>query len=195
VDQVDGRAARKDTNRVAVLDAMIEMFTEGDIDPTPEHVAQRVGISPRSVYRYFDDREALLRAAIDRHLETVWPLYKIPEIGAGDLAARIDRFVDHRVRLYEAISATARAARIRAATDDIVREQVELTRRALREQVDRQFAPELGKLPTSDRRARAAAIDVLCQLEGLDHYRVHRGFSVRTTRELLTDALRLLLEP
>ena len=104
VDEVnDGRAARRDRNRLAVLDAMIEMFSEGSLDPTPENIAPRVGISPRSVYRYFEDRESLVRAAIDRHLETVLHLYRIPEIGTGDLEIRIERFVDRRVRLHVAI--------------------------------------------------------------------------------------------
>ena len=35
--------------------------------PSPDDVAQRSGVSLRSVYRYFADAEDLLRAAIDRH--------------------------------------------------------------------------------------------------------------------------------
>ncbi|MEY2436739.1 MAG: hypothetical protein QOF97_1575, partial [Acidimicrobiaceae bacterium] len=37
---------------------MIELFTEGDFDPNPDVVAQRVGVSARSVYRYFEDHDA-----------------------------------------------------------------------------------------------------------------------------------------
>ena len=191
----DGRMARRDRNRVAVLDAVIELFSEGNLDPTPEAVAQRVGLSPRSVYRYFDDRDALMRAAIDRHLESVWGLYLIHAIGEGDLDGRITRFVDGRLRLYEAIAATARASRMRAAANEIVRDQVELTRRALREQIEKHFGPELEALDPRRRRARIAAVDALCELESLDHYRIHRGFSSGETRNLLVDALHALLDP
>lgn len=189
----DGRAARRDRNRTAVLDAMVAMFSEGDLDPTPEGIAERVGLSPRSVYRYFDDRETLVRAAIDRQLESVWELYLIPAIGQGDLADRIQRFATCRLRLYEAIAATARASRTRAAADEIVREQVEVTRRALREQIEKHFAPELNPLPASERRTRVAALDALCELEALDHYRIHRGFSSNKTRSMLIDTLQILL--
>jgi len=73
----DGRSARRDRNRLAVLDAVIELFSEGVLEPTPDDVAARVGLSARSVYRYFVDRDALLRAAIDRSFERVMPLYLI----------------------------------------------------------------------------------------------------------------------
>jgi AcrR family transcriptional regulator len=190
---VDGRLARRDRNRTAVLDAIIEIFTEGDLDPSPELVARRAGISPRSVYRYFDDREALQREAIAHHLSHVLPLAQIHDIGEGPLSTRVPTFVTNRLRLYETVAATARATRRRAATDEVVREQLEWTRRGLREQVEKQFAPELDALPARTRRARVAALDALCELEALDHYRVHRGFSTRETETLLTDAVRALL--
>jgi AcrR family transcriptional regulator len=192
---IDGRAARRDRNREAVLDAVIEMFTEGDLDPGPDAVALRVGLSARSVYRYFEDRGELLRAAIERQQQRVLPLYLIHAIGEGELGDRIERFVTARVRLYEAIAATARASRARAVVNDIMREQVEETRRLLREQVDKHFAPELAALDARGRRATSGAIDTLCQLDALDHLRVHRGFSSKETSTVLTDALEALLAP
>ncbi len=191
---VDGRAARRDRNRDAVLDAVIELFSEDNLDPGPDEVALRVGLSARSVYRYFEDRDALVRAAIDRHLDGVLPLYRIHAIGDGDLDGRIDRFVTSRLRLYEAIAATARAARVRATVNEIVREQVEVTRRALRDQVERHFAPELDVLDMAQARAISAAIDALSQLESLDHYRLHRGFSSGETEAMLIAAFHALLE-
>ena len=59
---VDGRTARRDRNRDAVLDAVIELFTEGHVGLVAADVAERSGVSLRSVYRYFDDLEALARA-------------------------------------------------------------------------------------------------------------------------------------
>jgi len=151
------------------------------------------------VYRYFEDRDALVRAAIDRHLEMVWPLYLIHAIGEGPLAERIERierierFVTSRLRLYEAIAEAARAARIRSRTSLIMAEQVETTRKALRSQIEKQFAPELDRLTARRRRSVVAAADAMTQLEALDLYRVHRGFSAATTCTVLTDALGLLL--
>jgi len=42
----DGRTARRDRNRLAVLDAVIELFAEGDLDPDPEAVAAGAACHP-----------------------------------------------------------------------------------------------------------------------------------------------------
>lgn len=191
----DGRSARRDRNRIAALDAIAALFAEGDLDPSPEAVAHRTGLSPRSVYRYFDDRDALVRAAIARHLEVSLPLFMIHAIGQGDLDDRIARFVDARLRLHAAIAPAARATRMRAVTDEVVREQLEVLRRALREQVEKHFAAELDALEPPRRRARVAAVDVLCELESLDHLRIHRGFSSSEARAIVIDTLHALLAP
>lgn len=191
----DGRLARRDRNRIAVLDAAIELFAEGVLDPTPDDVATRAGISARSVYRYFEDRDALLRAAIDRHLERMMPLFLIHALGEGELDDRLDRFVTSRLRLYEGVAAAFRASRVRGIDDEVIRERVEATRRALREQTEQHFAPEFNGLETAQRRARSAAVDALTQFDTLDLYRVHRGFSSSEVRMLLADSLHALLDP
>jgi len=191
----DGRSARRDRNRLAVLDAVIELFTEGNFAPGPDEVAARVGLSVRSVYRYFEDQEALVRAAIDRNLESIFPLYLIHAIGEGPLDERIECFVTARLRLHDTIGATARAARVRATSSAIIRDQVEVTRVALQEQVEKQFAPELAALAPRARWATGTAVDVLCQLPSLDQYRIHRGLSTEDATTLLVDALTILLHP
>ena len=89
VPAVDGRSAIRDRNRNAVLDAVLDLFSEDNLSPGPEEVALRVGLSVRSVYRYFDDHDSLTRAAIARNIERVTPLFLIPAIGEGDVDGRI----------------------------------------------------------------------------------------------------------
>ena len=149
----DGRTARRDRNRVAALDAVLELFSEGELSPSPEQVASRSGVSLLSVYRYFDDRGDLIRAAVDRHLERVQPLFVIDAIGEGTLEARVESFLDARMRGYEAIAATARASRLRAPTNDVIREQLDRARRLYRAQLEHHFAPELDALDPRRRRA------------------------------------------
>ena len=60
----------------AVLDAVHQLFVEGHHEPAAEEVAARSGVSLRSIYRYFPDREQLLVAAL-RLLDTA---------GGGELA-------------------------------------------------------------------------------------------------------------
>jgi AcrR family transcriptional regulator len=193
IDDVDGRTARRDRNRVAVLDAVLALFSEGNLEPSPDDVARRSGVSLRSVYRYVADSDDLIRAAIARHLEKLAPLLVIDDLGLGTFEHRLAVFVDARVRVYEAIAATARASRLRAPTNDLIRQQLETGSRRFRAQLARQFAPELDRLEPKPRRAVLAAADALTQIETLEVYRHQRRFSGSETRELLSVALRALL--
>ena len=192
---VDGRSAIRDRNRTAVLDAVLDLFTEDNLSPGPEEVALRVGLSARSVYRYFDDHDSLTRAAIARNIERRAPLFRIPAIGEGELADRIERFADSRLRLQAEVGATVRAARIRATFDPLVREDMDASRAFLREQIERHFAPELTTGDAARDRARSAAVDALFAFESLDHYLVHRGLAPADARPLLVGALGALLRP
>lgn len=195
VGTVDGRSAIRDRNRNAVLDAVLDLFSEDNLSPGPEEVALRAGLSVRSVYRYFDDHDQLSRAAIARHVEKITPLFLMPAIGEGPLDVRVDRFVDARLRLHAEVGPTARATRIRATFDPVVRDEFETSRTVLREQIERHFAPELDTMAAGRRRARVAAVDALFTFESLDHYRIHRGLTSSDTRALLVDALGALLRP
>lgn len=189
---VDGRTARRDRNRDAVLDAVIELFGEGLLLPAAVEVAERSGVSPRSVFRYFEDTEALSRAAISRHMELVEPLFALPGAGEGDLDDRIERLVAARLRLWEAVAPVARAVIVRAPVNELIATQLERNRQRLRGQVEDAFAPELDACEPAERRALLAATDVLCGYEGLDHLRRHRDLSVGQARDVLIRSLRRL---
>lgn len=186
---VDGRTARRDRNRDAVLDAVIELFTEGHVGLAAADVAERSGVSLRSVYRYFDDLEALARAAIARQMERFAPLAELADPGIGALSDRIDRTVTGRMALYEAIGPTRRAAQQRASANPIIREQIDRTRLLLQEQVEAMFAPELTALPAGERADLGAAIDVLLGFEAFEHLRRARGLSPAATARVVRGAL------
>jgi AcrR family transcriptional regulator len=190
---VDGRTARRDRNRELVLDAVIALFTEDQLAPNAADVAQRSGVSLRSVYRYFEDQDALVRAAIARHAERVAPLWDVPDLGEGELDERIARLVEYRIRLYEAAAPTARAALARASINPILRDQMETARARLRDQTEAMFAPELRDLTPAERRTKLAPVDALLQFESAEHLRIRLGFSVAQTNHVITRALQALL--
>lgn len=166
--QVDGRTARRDRNRDDVLDAAISLFAEGDLEPSAAAVAERSGVSLRSVYRYYEDLESLLRAAIARSVEQNLPYFEVEALGEGPLAERIDRLVTRRLALYGRVAGLARATVLRARTNDLVRAQLVLRRAALRAQQDAMFGPELDVLAAPARAELAAAIDLVVGMEAFD---------------------------
>jgi AcrR family transcriptional regulator len=94
VPVTDGRRARRERNIEAVLEATFELFTEGVALPSPEMVAERVGLAHSSVYRYFPDPHLMRVTAMGRYLQRVAAVVARGDDTSGTLDERIDRFVD-----------------------------------------------------------------------------------------------------
>ena len=189
------RRAWRDRNRDLVVDTLLDLFSEGNLSPGAQEVADRSGFSRRSVFRYFDDMEGLCRAAIERQIARVSRLLELPGIGQGLLADRINRLVAQRLRLYEAIAPVARVSRLRAPFQPILAEELKTSRAFLRRQVEEQFAPQLGALTPAHRRETLAAADVLCSYESFDLLREAHGLTIEQTGRVLQGALAALLGP
>ena len=189
----DGRTARRDRNRTAVLDAVLALFAEGHLEPAATEVAERSGVSLRSVYRYYDDNEALMRAAIAHSFERNRPLFEIDRIGEGPLVERIDRLIDRRLVLHDHLAGIARAAVARARTNELVRAQLTRQLALLRRQNEQMFAPELDDLDPRERDELEAAIELVISFDALENLRTTRNFADDQTRRILRRALLALL--
>jgi AcrR family transcriptional regulator len=187
--KVDGRRLRRVQNREAVIDALVDLFEEGDYSPSTNDIAARAGISPRSLFRYFDDVEDLHRAGIERQLATAEPFLDLGVTADAPTATKIERLVDRRVAMHEALAPTARAARAIAHGSPVVAAQLRAGRTFLRNQIRRLFPTEFdGK--QSD---LLPAVDALCSFETHELLRVTHGMSRQRTQSALTTALTALL--
>jgi len=189
--EVDGRRLRREQNRSAVLDALVGLFEEGTYQPSTAEIAERAGISPRSLFRYFEDVDDLHRAAIQAQLERARPLLDPDVDPAAPVRTKIERVVDARVRLYETIAPAARAGRVAAHRRPLIAASVDESRAYLRTQLRRLFANEVR----GERAGLLPAIDVLCSFESYDLLRVHQGLSRSKTVAALVAALTQLLDP
>lgn len=188
----DGRTARRERNRTAVLDAVLELFGEDATNPTPDEVAERSGISLRSVYRYFDDREGLLRSAMEHHFLRIEPLFALDVAPTDPLDRRITALVAQRNRLYDAAAPVFRAAIARSGSSPLIDERVRNRRALLARQVQELFAPELAAL--GERGAELeAVVDVLTEFESIDHLRRFRGLDEAAAGAILVRTLHALL--
>ena len=191
LEEVDGRRLRREQNREAVLDAMAALFGEGVYQPSSAEIAERAGLSPRSLFRYFDDVDDLNRAAIERQLTAARPLLDVGVSPDAPLTERIDRVVEARVRLFDTTAPAARAARVCAHRHPLVAAQVHESRSYLRHQLERVFAAELQGGPAG----LLPALDALCSFETHDLLRADQGLSHAETVLALTAALTALLDP
>ena len=131
---IDGRRARRDRNRETVVDAILSLYQEGNVSPSLVEIADRSGVSHRSVFRYFQDLEELYRVAIERHHAMLEPFLQFDDAPAGDPAERIEQFVDHRFDLYERVAPVARVGRMHALRSDVLMDNLTRNRSRLRRQ-------------------------------------------------------------
>lgn len=190
--QIDGRHARRDRNKVAVVDAYLDLVREGNNRPSVGEVAERSGVSRRSVFRYFSDKDELARTAIDRQQNRVAPLYRMSVDPSAPLDERIVRCLDQRLALYETVAPTARLTRALAPVQPILDVQLAKTRSVLRSQIERAFAMELATLPEQDARLALSMADVVCSFETFDLLRSVHGLSPAETRDCIHQSLRAI---
>ena len=137
----DGRHERVRQGKAKVVAASIDLVVEGNRDISVEQLAERAGLSPRTVVRYFETYNELIDEGVSQMYGRVAHLFTndVPDL---PLPERLRRFISLRldfVRTYHPlIEAMKRAApRFPAAA-----EAVALRDRLLSQQFDSWFAVE-----------------------------------------------------
>lgn len=192
---VDGRNARRERGRNAVIDAVVDLLQEGHAPPTTAQVVDRAGISEATLFRYFRTVDDLQFQATERFLARHDHLFEIPAIGQGDLGARVDRFTSARVALWEALGPVARLGRARSFDHAGLAELLLTARRTQVDQVSRHFAPELDRLPPQGRADAVAVLVSLTAFEAWDGQRRDLNRTPAQVRRSWRTALHALLGP
>jgi len=144
--ELDGRLARSARTRRAIVDALRSLHHDGDLLPTAPRVAERAGVSVRTVWQHFDDLETLLVEAGERDLEIAMTF--VTPIDPGlPLRARIEQLIDQRTRMYEEMAPVWRAARLKAPFSPQIRLNRDRMVRLGRQQLASVFAAELDAVP------------------------------------------------
>ena len=96
----DGRIARGIRTREAILAAYEELIADADAPPTGAELAERAGVSARSIFTHFGDMEGVLAASARRAFQWVVDTHlDIPPNLALD--ERITRFVRRHSEVLE----------------------------------------------------------------------------------------------
>jgi AcrR family transcriptional regulator len=192
----DGRQLRRERNRNAVVEALLDLYREGNLQPGTEEIAARSGLSPRSLFRYFDDVDDLTRTAIRHQEHRVMHLVPIEVAPDRPLDVRVRALVDQRFRLFEAVGHAATVARLRSPFQPVLAEEVHLHRLFLRSQIATLFAPELADMegiePGSGEAVLAAA-DVLTSFESCQLLLQGQSLRPSRARAVVVGALSALL--
>jgi AcrR family transcriptional regulator len=168
---VDGRTLRRTRNRAAVIAALLEIIREGNLRPGASEIADRAGVSHRSIFRYFDDLDDLARTAIDHAFEEAGPLADVPDIGSGSLDERTASFVDARLALFESVDGAMQLARMRAPSIPSIDEGIAEIAVLFKTQITEHFARELAEVDDDDRDLLVEGVLVLTSH---DSFAIHR---------------------
>jgi TetR/AcrR family transcriptional regulator of autoinduction and epiphytic fitness len=177
-EPVDGRHLRSARSRAAVVDAVLDLLRERGEQPSAQEIADRAGVSLRTVFRHHDDMDSLLATALAHQMERVGPLYApLPPMPAAE-------FVDRRAMLFEGIAGVRRAG-IRHDQVAVIREGLADSHRRLRAQVASAFGAEGTTLEAIDAATSWAAWDTL---------RRDQELSVADAKAVMTHMVTRLLE-
>jgi TetR/AcrR family transcriptional regulator of autoinduction and epiphytic fitness len=188
--RVDGRTARAIRTREAVVVALLGLLEEGQVQPSFEEISARAGVSERSIFGHFHDREGLFAAVADHQLGRLREEWgQLPGLDTP-LAERLDAFVDQRARIYEIMRPVRRGALLIEPSSDAIRERLVAVRTLKRHEAWHLFSPELG-----DDQDRRAALAVLASFTGWDTLRTQQGLSVEDATAALRAGVSALLRP
>jgi AcrR family transcriptional regulator len=167
-EQTDGRHARRQRSREAIVSAAFELILEGKGPPSAEDVAERAGVSVSSIFRNFDGLADIQQQAHQLFAERYSHLLLATPPPSSDLDARIAFFVNTRLELYEQAGPLMALARMRALEDDTWREHIASSRSALTHQLRACFDPEITELAPSDSADLVAVMDSITSPEAFE---------------------------
>jgi TetR/AcrR family transcriptional regulator of autoinduction and epiphytic fitness len=185
--KIDGRRARGLRTREAIVTALMDLIATGDVAPTAQRIADRAGVSVRSVYQHFTDVEGLYADASARTYDRALSMSRDVD-PQWDRERRIEEFVASRSAVLEALTPFNRASRLIEPQSDAVRRNRQLLQRQSRDRIALAFAPELSKLDGSARANLLNILDVLASWAAWDHLR-SAGLSARAARQLMRSAI------
>ncbi len=188
----DGRRARRHRSRDQAVDALLDLLEEGVSRPTAQQVAERSGVSLRSIFRIFDDVETLHSEAGARQLQRSAHLY-VDVSDAGPLAARIQELVAAHDRLYLGVAPVRRAALRVAADAGGLGSMLDLARQYLGSEIQRVFGAELQE--RTDAEVTVRSLELALSFEAWDQMASAQGLDSDARQATTAHLVAALLAP
>jgi AcrR family transcriptional regulator len=189
---VDGRTARALRTREAIVDACISLVDEGVLKPTAPRIAERAGVSVRSVFQHFDDLESLFAMVAERAVSQLVGLFEPIDPGLP-VADRVARFATERRTVLEAMTPIRRAAAVHAPFSPEIQSRLEAGHDFLRTELARVFAAELDAAPADEREPLLDVLDTVSSWSTWENLRTVNRRSPAACEALLVRMLRTAL--
>jgi AcrR family transcriptional regulator len=183
----DGRLQRSERSRQAIIDAMLELVSEGVLVPTAQQVSELAGVGIRTVFRHFSDMEELYVMSDSTVRKQYAGLFAGGDRG-GSLEERTLHAVEQHAIAYESIGNTFLSSKAQLWRHQLLRKQYELTQKQIRDDLE-DWLPELKSLSTGQREA----IDAIASFEMWNRLRDLQGLSKSASIRLINNLIQRIL--
>ncbi|MBW2464616.1 MAG: TetR/AcrR family transcriptional regulator, partial [Deltaproteobacteria bacterium] len=178
---IDGRVARGERTRQAVVDALLSLYAEDNLTPTIDDIAERVGMTSRTIYHHFEDHDAIAEALTEHQRHQLVHLTKLDS--SGTLAERIDGLVAQRAELFETVAPVRRAALANMHASRRIRKGQGNLAAVLRRHLTHTFGPELTALDRSTGAETVELLDLHTSCDTWERLRRWQRLSVPRSRK------------
>ena len=185
---VDGRRARSERSKQAIIDASLALMEEGNLIPTAQQISDKAGVGIRSFFRHFEDMETLF-ATIDEQNRDAWEALYLGGDRDGTLDERILHAIERHGEGYEKQRNMVLSTSAQLWRSETLRKNYARYQRGLRKDLD-DWLPELKQLTRSEREA----VDAIASFEMWHRLRYHQGLGKRATIDVLVGLLNSLLK-
>lgn len=143
---VDGRRQRSARSQAAIVDAFLALLKSDGQRPSVDAVANRSGVSVRSIFRHFEDLDSLYAAAVDQRVDAVLASWDTGSVAAsGKIADRVDATVEARSKLFEQLANVAPLLEVMRGSNETVEAAAAKVSAATRAQAAATFGAEFKK--------------------------------------------------
>ena len=195
VQSLDGRKNRTARSRRLICEACLDLVQEGSLQPSADQVAERAGVSRRSIFNHFADLGELYDAVVEVGMQRYFSLQE--EISGDEpIARRVEQITEVRGRFLEATSAFTRALTAQSLVGPASDHGMRVSKKAVRVQhreVERLFQADLADLFPAEQSEVLEAMSAAMSPLLWEYLRRTRGYSAARARALVARMLGAIL--
>ena len=194
VERLDGRRQRSERTKQVIMDAYIALLRESPEIPTASQIAQRAGLSTRSIFERFDDLQTLSLATVD-YAFALGEAQAVMRNVDGDRVTRLRSHVDMRAGTCERWLPLWRVVVANQAKLGELKARIRFIRHAVVKRMELMYGPELSTLGEGERRDLLIALEALIDFESWGRMREGHGLSVEEASAVWVRMIDRMLPP
>ena len=192
---MDGRLSRTARSRRAICEACLDLAQDGVLQPSADQIAERAGLSRRSIFNHFSDLAELYDAVVEVGMQRCAPLLrKISD--AEPIHRRVESYTCARSKFLEATAPFTRSLTAQMLVGPANEQAWRVSRDALdlhRREIERLFLSELADASSREQLEIVEAISAATSAVNWEFLRRSRELSMPRARAVMKRMLIALL--